>query len=180
MAKTTKTRTTTFFNFKLYKPEKFAREQNFPKFCKKFVDYGTLRKIHYDNLLILLLSMVDEFTAEKLTKVPLAIEEKRNPQKFTEIYVKKMTPSHEGRTFRSKLADLKQMGIESVEDFAFSISDTASNAFRDTALDALLREEAYFFSFLKGLTRVFARSYMRKRKLSHSRKLSTKPVDWKA
>jgi hypothetical protein len=151
-ARTTEPRTTTSFNFKLYKPEKFARGQNFPKFCKKFVDYVTLSRIHDDNLHILFLNMVDEFTDEKLRKVPLNSEEKRDAHKFTEIYVKKMTPSHEGRTFRSKLADLKQLSNENVEDFAFKISDTASRAFRDTAQDALLREEACFSAFLKGLS----------------------------
>ena len=63
---------------------------------------------------------------------------------------RKINPSHEGRTFRSKLADLKQKSGESIEDFAYRITDTASRAYSE--FEDALREEACFSSFLKGLT----------------------------
>ena len=58
----------TSLHFKLPKPEKFVRGQNFAKFCTKFMDYVTLSNISGDNLHILFLNLVDEFTAEKLRK----------------------------------------------------------------------------------------------------------------
>jgi hypothetical protein len=141
----------TSLHFKLPKPEKFVRGQNFPKFCTKFMDYVTLSNISGDNLHILFLNLVDEFTAEKLRKVPLSAEQKRIAQMFTTEYIKKINPSHEGRTYRLKLADLRQDRKECIEDFAYRLSDTASRAFADTPSDQLLREEACFSSFLKGL-----------------------------
>ena len=141
----------TSFNFKLPKPEKFVRGQNFPKFCTKFMDYVTLSNISGDNLHILFLNLVDEFTAEKLRKVPLSTEQKRFAQMFTTEYIKKINPSHEGRTYRTKLADLRQDSKECIEDFAYRLSDTASRAFADTPSERLLREEACFSAFLKGL-----------------------------
>ena len=110
-ARTTDLRIANSFNFKLYKPEKFAKGQNFPEFCKKFVDYVRLSRIH-DNLHILFLTWC-MFTDEKLKKVPLNSEERRDAHKFKDqINVKTMTPSHDGRAFRSKLADLKQLSNE--------------------------------------------------------------------
>ena len=138
------------FNFKLPKPEKFKRGQNFSKFCEKFMDYITLSKIHDDNLYILFLNMVDDFTLDKLRKVPLSKDQRKDARKFIDLYEKKINPSHEGRTFRSKLADLKQKSGESIEDFAYRITDTASRAYSD--FEDALREEACFSSFLKGLT----------------------------
>ena len=138
------------FNFKLPKPDKFKRGQNFSKFCEKFMDYVTLSKIHDDNLYILFLNMVDDFTLDKLRKVPLSRDQMKDARKFIDLYEKKINPSHEGRTFRSKLADLKQKSGESIEDFAYRITDTASRAYSES--EEALQEEACFSSFLKGLT----------------------------
>jgi hypothetical protein len=139
------------FSFRVPKPEKYERGKNFQKFCTKFTDYVTLSSITDDNLYILFLSLVDEFTNDKLRKVSLSPEQKKDATEFTKEFIKKMTPSHEGRTFRSKLADLRQESSENVEDFAFRISDTASRAFQETSEELLLKEEACLSSFLKGL-----------------------------
>lgn len=74
------------FNFKLPKPEKFKRGQNFSKFCEKFMDYITLSKIHDDNLYILFLNMVDDFTLDKLRKVPLTTDQRKDARKFIDLY----------------------------------------------------------------------------------------------
>ena len=85
------------------------------------MDYVTLSTIHDDNLYVLFLNMVDDFTLDKLRKVPLSRDQMTDARKFIDLYEKKINPLHEGRTFRSKLADLKQKSGESIEDFALPI-----------------------------------------------------------
>ena len=141
---------TASFNFKLPKPEKFKRGQNFSKFCEKFVDYITLSKIKDDNLYILFINMVDDFTSEKLRKIALTPGQRKDARLFIQEYEKKMNPSHEGRTMRSKLADLRQDKNEKAEDLAYRITDIASRAYTES--EVALKEEACFSAFMKGLT----------------------------
>ena len=137
------------FNFKIPTPAKYQRGQNFSKFCEKFIDYITLSKIQDDNLYILFLNLLDDFTLDKLRKVPLSLGQRKDARGFLEVYEKKMSPSHGGRTYRTKLTELKQDTGEKVEDFAYRIADTASRAYSDT--EHMLQEEASFATFMKGL-----------------------------
>ena len=138
------------FNFKLPSPTRFQRDQNFTKFCEKFLDYITLSRTQDDNLNILFLNLLDDFTQEKLRKVVLTPDQRKDARKFIEVYERKMSPSHGGRTFRTKLAELRQGADEKAEDFAFRIADTASRAYNES--EQVLREEACFTTYMKGLS----------------------------
>ena len=62
--------------------------------------------------------------------------------------MKKICPPHEGSTFKAKLAEIKQkQSGESVEEYAYRISDIASRAYTDN--EAALKEKACFSSFMK-------------------------------
>ena len=135
--------------FKLPQPEKFKRGENFPKFCENFLEYITLSKFSGDNLHLLFLQLVDDFTKVKLKKVLLTPDQRKDAKKFTDEYIKKISPTHEGRTFKSMLADLKQKEGENIEEFSYRISDVASRAY-DVSQE-LLKEEACFNSFMKGV-----------------------------
>ena len=50
------------------------------------MDYITLSKIHDDNLYILFLNMVDDFTLDKLRKVPLSQDQRKDARKFIDLY----------------------------------------------------------------------------------------------
>ena len=93
--------------------------------------------------------MVDDFTHEKLRKAALTSEQRKDTKMFITEYEKKMNPSYEGRTLKSKLADLKQNRNEKAENFAYRINDTVSRAYTET--EEALKEEACFSTFLKGL-----------------------------
>ena len=146
----TKSTSKSSMSFKLPQLDKFKRGENFSKFCDKFLEYVTLGSVQGDNLPLIFLQMVDDFTREKLKKISLTPGQSRDAKEFMNEYMKKMCPPHEGSTFRALLADIKQKSSgESVEDFAFRISETASRAFSDS--QDLLREDACFSSFRKGL-----------------------------
>jgi hypothetical protein len=138
-------------SFKLPQLEKFRRGDNFSKFCEKFLEYVTLGNIGSDNLPLIFLQLVDDFTRERLKKITLTPGQRRDPKQFIEEYMKKLCPPHEGSTFKAKLAEMKQKPSgESIEEYAYRISDTASRAYTDHEI--ALKEEACFSSFMKGLT----------------------------
>ena len=137
------------FSFKIPTPAKYERGQNFSKYCERFRDYITLSKIKDDNLHILFLNLIDDFTQDKLRKVHLTPGQRKDATLFTEIYEKKINPAHDGRTYRAKLSELKQNSGEKVEDFVYRITDTASRAYTD--VESQLQEEACFTTLMKGL-----------------------------
>ena len=138
-------------SLKLPQLEKFQRGDNFSKFCEKFLEYVTLGNIDSDNLPLLFLQLVDDFTRERLKKIILTPGQRTDPKQFIEEYMKKICPPHEGSTFKAKLAEIKQkQSGESVEEYAYRISDISSRAYTDN--EAALKEEACFSSFMKGLT----------------------------
>ena len=137
-------------SFKLPQLDKFKRGDNFAKFCEKFLEYVTLGNIGGDNLPLIFLQLVDDFTKEKLKKISLTPGQSRDAKSFLDEYMKKMCPPHEGSTYRAMLAEMKQKSSgEGVEEFAYRISETASRAFAES--QELLREDACLSSFRKGL-----------------------------
>ena len=136
-------------SFKLPQLEKFRRGENFSKFCEKFLEYVTLGNIGGENLPLIFLQLVDDFTKEKLKKINLTLGQSRDAKKFIDVYMTKMCPPHEGSTFRARLAEIKQKRGEVVDEFAYRIQETASRAFSDS--QDLLREDACFSAFRKGL-----------------------------
>lgn len=138
-------------SFKLPQLEKFKRGENFSKYCEKFLEYVTLGNISGENLPLIFLQLVDDFTRERLKKITLSTGQRRDAKQFIEEYIKKMCPPHEGSTFKARLADMIQKPSgETVEEYAYRISDTASRAYTDS--EAALKEEACFSAFMKGLT----------------------------
>ena len=138
-------------SFKLPQLEKFKRGENFSKYCEKFLEYVTLGNISGDNLPLIFFQLVDDFTRERLKKITLSPGQRRDAKQFIEEYIKKMCPPHEGSTFKARLADMIQKPSgETVEEYAYRISDTASRAYTDS--ESALKEEACFSVFMKGLT----------------------------
>ena len=60
-------------SFKLPQLDKFKRGDNFSKFCEKFLEYVTLGNMGGDNLPLVFLQLVDDFTKEKLKKIALLL-----------------------------------------------------------------------------------------------------------
>ena len=83
-------------SLKLPQLEKFQRGDNFSKFCEKFLEYVTLGNIDSDNLPLLFLQLVDDFTRERLKKIILTTGQRKDPKQFIEEYMKKICPPHEG------------------------------------------------------------------------------------
>lgn len=137
---------TSRFSYKLKTPERFKREDNFTLFCQNFMDYIKLAKIRDENLYLFFLSLVDDFTKEKLKSVALSKEEKKNAELFIAGYEKKMTPQHEVESLRFKLIDSKQSSEESIEDFAFRLKQMSAKAF--TAEEEVSRPTSCYSIFL--------------------------------
>ena len=70
---------------KLPKPEKFPRKQDFGKFCDNFLDYVQLGQIRHDDLYLYFLSLLDDFTKDKLKTVTLTQIERGDAKKFLQI-----------------------------------------------------------------------------------------------
>lgn len=143
------TSTTSKSNFKLPKPDKFKRGDNFTRFCEDFQDYIKLGKIKDENLNIFFLSLVDNFTKDKLKKVALSSDQRRDEKQFLQEYIRKMTPPHEAQNLMLKLSDLKQIKGESIEDFAYRLREMSSRAYSDDEEASKLA--ACYSAFLKGL-----------------------------
>ena len=94
--------------------------------------------------------LVDEQTKAKLKLIPLDADQRRDALKFTEVYERKMVPAQESRTFKSKLADLRQKSEESIEEFSYRIFSIASRAYSDD--EKIIREEASDNTFKRGIS----------------------------
>ena len=95
------------------------------------------------------LSLVDDFTKEKLKNVALSDKEKQSAKLFIAAYEKRMIPQHEVENLRFKLIDSEQSSDESIEDFAFRLKQMSAKAF--TADEEVSRSTSCYSAFLKGL-----------------------------
>ena len=138
------------YNFKLPKPEKFQRGQNFTRFCNNFEDYVKLARIKDDNLNIYFLSLLDDFTKDKLKKITLSPDQRKDAGSFIPIFIEKMTPRHEAENLKLQLSDIRQSAGESIEDFAFRLREMASRAYSTDEEASKLA--ACYSAFLKGLS----------------------------
>ena len=143
------TNMSTTFKFKLPPPEKFKRGDNFSRFCENFRDYVKLAALPSTNLNIYFLTLLDSFTKEKLKSVSLSTREKSSAELFTAAYISKMTPRHEAESLKLKLLDEKQRKGESIEDFAFRLTEISRRAHSNTEEPS--RKSACYSTFLKGL-----------------------------
>lgn len=134
------------YNVKLSPPEKYKRGQNFTLFCENFLDYVKFSKVRDGNLYILFLSMVNDFTKDKLKNVTLSREEKRDAKLFVYKYEKRMTLQHEAESLKFKLVDSKQSLEVSVEDYAFRLKQKSARAF--TAEEEASRSASCYTAFL--------------------------------
>ena len=132
---------------KVPKPANFFHTNNFSRFCERFKQYVALGRLEGQNLHYLFLSMLDDITYAKLERVDLREREKRDPEMFCRRYERVIYPPGESKALRSELAMIKQGANESVEKFAFRISEIAAKAY-DTAA---MRNEASYTAFIQGI-----------------------------
>ena len=129
------------------KPANYVNTKNFSRFCDRFKQYIALSNIRGDNLHYVLLGMVDDITYAKLEKVELENREKRDPELFCRRYERVIYPPGESKALRSELAMIKQGAEETIETFAFRISETAAKAYNDIPM----RHEASYM-YISGKT----------------------------
>ena len=132
---------------KVPKPANFVHTNNFSRFCERFKQYVTLGRLQGPNLHYLFLSMLDDITYAKLERVNLRELEKRDPDLFCRRYERVIYPPGESKALRSELSMIKQGANESVEKFAFRISETAAKAYDRAAM----RDEASYTAFIQGI-----------------------------
>ena len=130
------------------KPANYVNNKNFSRFCDRFRQYIALSNIRGDNLHYVLLGMVDDITYAKLEKVELEDREKRDPVLFCRRYERVIYPPGESKALRSELAMIKQGADETIETFAFRISEIAAKAY---TLDIPMRHEASYTAFIQGI-----------------------------
>ena len=153
--------------FELPKPERYKRGDNFPKFCENFVEYVTcVSKVQCEDLSRLFLQLVDDSTKARLRKVALTPEERSDASKFTPLYMAKIAPLHQNKTFKNILADMTQKKTESVADFADRIIEMASRAYTDA--EVAVREDACLRTMLRGVTNLYIKG-----KLQEDRSITT-------
>ena len=139
-------------SLKLPKPEKYTRGQNFTRFCENFQDYVKLGKIKSDDLDLYFLSLVDDFTKDKLKSISLAPDQRGDAEQFIPIFVEKMTPRHEADNLKLKLCDLRQGKDETTEDFAYKLREISSRAYGTSRDVEATRLAACYSAFIKGLS----------------------------
>ena len=132
---------------KVPKPANFVHTNNFSRFCERFKQYVALGRLEGQNLHYLFLSMLDDITYAKLERVHLRDREKRDPDLFCRRYERVIYPPGESKALRSELAMIKQGANESIEKFAFRISEIAAKAYNTAAM----RNEASYTAFIQGI-----------------------------
>jgi hypothetical protein len=136
-----------YFLKSIPKPDKFQKGQNFSRFVKRFLSYATLSKMKEDNLDLLFLSFIDhDETYEKLARIQLGDNEKRDISLLMEQYENAIYPTSSAQTLKSELQNVTQRSEESAEEFAFRISDISDKAYSNLAV----RNESALATFIRG------------------------------
>ena len=136
-------------NFKVPRPSKYSSSDNFERFCKRFSEYITLANIQDSNLHLHLLSLVDNETYDKLTRVHLKEWEKARCDLFVPKYLEALYPTSETRTLRVEFSRLSQKIGETVDEFAMRIREMAARAYNNDNVE--LKEESSLQTFIQGL-----------------------------
>ena len=137
-------------NFKVPMPSKYSSNENFERFCKRFEEYVIMANIRDNNLYLHLLSLVDNDTYDKLTRVQLTDVEKTRLDLFIPKYLEVLYPKSETRTLRVEFSRLSQRLGETVDEFATRIREMASRAYDNSNRE--LKEESSLQTFIQGLT----------------------------
>lgn len=132
---------------KIPKPANFVHTGNFNRFCERFKQYVQLSRIQGENLHYLFLSMIDDVTYAKISRTPLSEIEKTNPDLFCRRFERIIYPPGESKSVRSELAMIKQGSNETIDEFAFRISEMSSRAYSDEHI----KREAAYTAFIQGI-----------------------------
>ena len=99
---------------------------DFVQFCNRFCDHIELSQISCDDLYLLFLSIVDDQTYLKLSKIILTPDQKKNAREFCKIYKCSYYPQNMSMLIMADLMAMKHEIDESIQDFAFRIQQLAA------------------------------------------------------
>ena len=138
------------FTTRIPPPKQYQNGENFTTWCSRFKRYLSMGKVANSLAHEMLLNSVDDRTLEKLEPVAekLTRAEKRDPEKFIQIFEQAMNPKSEIRALRQELSGrITQGEDEDTEAFAARIRSLANKAYSEPAE----RQEPCLNAFLNGL-----------------------------
>ena len=130
------------------KMPKFAKGENFARYCEKFLDYVQISNMSNPNLFKCFLQNVDDETYSTLKAVELtSLAIKSDPSLFIPLYKSAIYGSVKV-ILRDEVLECKQDSTEDIAKYVSRLSEKASIAYPDSPTEA---SEISYIAFLRGI-----------------------------